>query len=183
MAMYGSSSWKRLRSCHWSTWFQIYGRKVRLKKDPRFYQTQALGLQHSLPYTCDLSDHRHLRSVYEKYWTKSGVLDKESMIWSKVELFCKQLAKRSLDGREICLHNAFRKVAVDIATEFAWNKSLGWVDFCLTRNYGWTETQRNRKRCGFNYHNQAARIVWLLSDCLSFPGADKVYGMGKWTTH
>jgi len=65
--------------------------------------------------------HRQLRAPLNPFFSRRAILDVEDLIHEKVENLCRVIDRCSKQGLPINLHDAYRALAIDIATEYAFD--------------------------------------------------------------
>lgn len=111
-------------------------------KYARFYN--AFSIEYSSFTTPENDAHRLRRAALNPFFSKKMVYELEVVIQSKAEKLCILVSRKLATGQPANLHQAFRAVSVDVASDYAFGKSYELLDspdlgadfFRLTRGLG-----------------------------------------------
>jgi cytochrome P450 len=121
---------------------KIYNAGSKYSKYARFYD--AFSISYSSFTTASNDLHRRRRAALNPFFGRKMVLELEEVVQTKVEKLCALVARNFAAGEPANLHQAFRAVSVDVASDYAFGQSyellnspdLGATFFRLTRGLG-----------------------------------------------
>lgn len=97
---------------------KIYTIGSKFDKDPVFYS--ALGADNTFAISSNVI-HRKRRAPLNPFFSRRAILDLEDMVHRKVESLCRVLENCMEHGVPFNLHDGYRALAIDIATEYAFD--------------------------------------------------------------
>lgn len=120
----------------------IYHVGSKYGKYARFYD--AFSISYSSFTTASNELHRRRRAVLTPFFARKMVLELEDVVQNKAEKLCALVSKKLAAGEPANLHQAFRAVSVDVASDYAFGQSYGLLNspdlgatfFRLTRGLG-----------------------------------------------
>lgn len=110
---------------------KVYSVGSNYGKDPSFYG--SFGTPQATFATCDPRLHRLKRAVLNPFFSQKRVFELEGLIQQKVSLLVSRSRESLAENGEVNLHLAFRALAIDVVTDYAFGQSY---DFLQRSNYG-----------------------------------------------
>jgi cytochrome P450 len=120
----------------------IYHVGSKYSKYARYYD--AFSISYSSFTTASNELHRRRRGALNPFFARRMVLELEDVVQTKVEKLCELVSRKLANGEPANLHQGFRAVSVDVASDYAFGTSydllespdLGAQFFKLTRGLG-----------------------------------------------
>ena len=107
-------------------WNEPYKVTSRVNKYHWYYK--FVGSSSAAFGTSDHEIHRLRRKAQQNYFTLDAVSKFDPVLSQMVSKLCERLTESKRTGQPVNLSNAFRSLATDIVTEFAFQKSYGLLD-------------------------------------------------------
>lgn len=104
----------------------IYYVGSKYAKDPRFYD--AFGMEYASFTSCPNELHRLRRGPLNKFFSRTMVLELQSIVQEKANKLCSLIAKNSKAGEMLDIHHGCRAVSIDVITEYMFNKCYDLLD-------------------------------------------------------
>lgn len=95
-------------------------------KDLSFYG--SFGTPKSTFATCDPRLHRIKRAVLNPFFSQKRVFEVEELIQQKVSLLVSRSRQSLAAAGEVNLHLAFRALAIDVVTDYAFGQCYGFLE-------------------------------------------------------
>lgn len=105
---------------------KVYSVGSNYSKDPSFYG--SFGTPKATFATCDPRLHRIKRAVLNPFFSQKRVFELEELIQQKVTLLISRSRQSLTATGEVNLHLAFRALAIDVVTDYAFGQCYGFLE-------------------------------------------------------